>query len=187
MSAVRFCPWPHSPPFLEFNLCFRVCRKWRSRPNASRLCVVQTSHKGKPLALERGLPVRSALGQACRLQLPDGIRSGTVNLLFSLSNIIGVMTIFSGLALLRVAIVHTRVARANSSNFVAANNRASAGSRINATLRSLSDCGPIFSLLFSIGKWLRGSLRGTRLFPWRLFPMAFLRNRNSAPVRGPCS
>ena len=32
------------------------------------------------------------------------------------------MTIFSGLALLRVAIVHTRVARANSSNFVAANN-----------------------------------------------------------------
>jgi hypothetical protein len=93
------------------------------------------------------------------------------------------MTIFSGFAFLRVAIVRTRVARANFSNFVAANNRASAGSRIDAILRSLSDCGPIFSLLFSPREIVTGFTARHSAVSLALFAMAFLRNRNSGPFR----
>jgi hypothetical protein len=141
--------------------------------------------------LEHGLPVRSA---ARRCFFGPGVSPATpgwhtkrYSQPYSPCRAsLGVMTIFSGFALLRGAIVHARVARANSSNFVAANDRASAGSRINAILRSRSDCGPIFSLLFSHREMVTGFTARHSAVSLALFPMAFLRYRNSRPVMAPC-
>src|SRR3990172_2291337 len=95
----------------------------------------------------------------------------------------GGISIRWGLTLRGAVAAWLRIERKVSKHFSKGIGRSSA-SMINAILKSLSDCAPIFSLSFSHRDTETGFTARHSAVSLALLPVAFLRNLNSSPVSG---